>query len=156
MKILEIGDNVPKFTLLDQNGKTFNIEDHLKYQKVVIYFYPKDESAVCTAEACAFRDSFADFVEKGALVIGINDGSVESHKKFAEKNRLTFSLLSDTGNAVREAFGVKPWLFLKGRETFVIGTDGKVAFKFRAFLNGEAHSKNVLDFLSSELVAADA
>lgn len=154
MKTLEIGDNVPNFSLVDQNGMLFNIEDHLKYQKLVIYFYPKDESAVCTAEACAFRDSFTDFIERGALVIGINEGSVTSHKKFAEKNRLPFSLLSDPHNVVREYFGVKPWLFLKGRETFVTGTDGKVAFKFRAFLNGEAHSQKVLDFLSSDPVTA--
>lgn len=153
MKTLEIGDSVPHFTLLDQNGNIFDIEDYLGKQKLVIYFYPKDESAVCTAEACSFRDSFEEFSDAHAGVIGINDGSVHSHKQFAEKNRLPFDLLSDPDNSVRKAFGVKPWLFIKGRETFVIGLDGKVAFKFRAFLDGEAHSQNVLNFLSGELVS---
>ncbi|AYL94313.1 peroxiredoxin [Mucilaginibacter celer] len=154
MKTLETGDNVPEFSLLDQYGHLFNISDHLQHQKLVIYFYPKDESAVCTAEACAFRDSFTDFIESGALVVGINEGSVDSHRKFAEKNRLPFLLLSDPDNKVRAAFGVKPWLFLKGRETFVTGTDGTIAFKFRAFLNGEAHPQKVLQFLNEEPVSA--
>ena len=81
-------------------------------------------------------------------MIGINSGSVESHQDFAVKNRLPFILLSDTDNKVLKQFGIKPWLFLTGRETFVIGTDGKVAYNFRAFLNGEAHSEKVLNFLN--------
>lgn len=80
-------------------------------KKLVIYFYPKDESAVCTKEACAFRDSFADFTDAGALVVGINSGSIESHSNFAKKNRLPFTLLSDTDNKVLKQFGIKPWLF---------------------------------------------
>ena len=147
MKSLQVGDKMPAFILKDQHGNSFNTADHIGKNKLVIYFYPKDESAVCTKEACSFRDSFADLADAGAIVIGINSGSVESHQDFAKKNRLPFILLSDTDNKVLKQFGIKPWLFLTGRETFVIGTDGKIAYNFRAFLNGEAHSEKVLDFL---------
>lgn len=147
MKSLQVGDKMPAFILKDQQGNSFNTADYIGKNKLVIYFYPKDESAVCTKEACSFRDSFADLADAGAIVIGINSGSVESHQDFAVKNRLPFILLSDTDNQVLKQFGIKPWLFLTGRETFVIGTDGKVAYNFRAFLNGEAHSEKVLDFL---------
>lgn len=149
MKTLQKGDQIPSFNLKDQNGNSFNTADYIGKKKLVIYFYPKDESAVCTKEACAFRDSFADFTDAGALVVGINSGSIESHSNFAKKNRLPFTLLSDTDNKVLKQFGIKPWLFLTGRETFVIGTDGKIAFNFRAFLNGDAHAEKVLDFLHS-------
>ena len=113
----------------------------------MIYFYPKDESAVCTKEACAFRDSFTEFTNSGALVIGINSGTVASHKEFAAKNRLPFTLLSDPGNKVLKSFGIKPWLFLTGRETFLVGTDGKIQFTYRAFLSGDSHPAKVLEFL---------
>lgn len=149
MKSLQIGDQIPSISLKDQHGNDFNTADYIGKNKLVIYFYPKDESAVCTKEACAFRDSFADLADAGTIVIGINAGSVESHQAFAAKNRLPFTLLSDTDNKVLKQFGIKPWLFLTGRETFVIGTDGKIAYNFRAFLNGDAHSQKVLDFLHS-------
>ena len=147
MKNLEVGESIPAFVLQDQNNKTFDSKDYIGKNKLVIYFYPKDESAVCTKEACAFRDSFAEFTDAGAIVVGINSADVLSHSIFAEKNRLPFQLLSDPGNNVLKQFGIKPWLFLTGRETFVVGLDGKIAFKFRAFLNGDAHSEKVLSFL---------
>lgn len=149
MKTLQTGNLIPSFSLKDQSGKAFNTNDYIGKNKLVIYFYPKDESAVCTAEACAFRDSFAEFTDSGAIVVGINSGDVASHAKFAEKNRLPFQLLSDPGNKILKQFGIKPWLFLTGRETFVVDLDGKIAFKYRAFLNGDAHSKYVLDFLAA-------
>ena len=149
MKTLQIGDSIPDFSLVDQNGLQFRSSDYAGKQKLVIYFYPKDESAVCTAEACAFRDSFADFADLGAVVVGINSGSVASHLKFSVKNRLPFQLLSDPDNHVLKQFGIKPWLFLTGRETFIVGTDGKIAYKYRAFLDGNGHSAKVLDHLSA-------
>ena len=125
----------------------FNSADYIGKKKLVIYFYPKDESAVCTAEACAFRDSFADFKDAGAIVVGINSGSVQSHQVFAQKNRLPFQLLSDPDNKVLKQFGIKPWLFLTGRETFIVDLNGKITHKYRAFLDGKGHSKNILEFL---------
>lgn len=146
MKTLSAGSAVPDFTLTDHNGKSFNFNQH-RGRKLVIFFYPKDESAVCTKEVCAFRDSFSDFQELGATVIGINNGSIESHHTFAQKNRLPFTLLSDPDNKVLKSFGIKPVLFLTGRETFIVNEDGVVVFNYRAFLSGDAHPQKVLDFL---------
>jgi len=139
---------MPRFSLTDQHGNRFRSDDH-KGKKMVIYFYPKDESAVCTKEACAFRDSFTEFTDLGVLVIGINSASVESHAKFSVKNRLPFTLLSDPGNAVLKSFGIKPALFITGRETFVINDAGVIVFKFRAFFDGTGHPAQVLEFLKS-------
>ncbi|OKS86697.1 peroxiredoxin [Mucilaginibacter polytrichastri] len=147
MKTLKAGDKLPEISLQDQNGNVFNIRDYLGNKKLVVYFYPKDQSDVCTKEACAFRDSFEAFTDSGAIVVGINSGTVASHRKFAQKNNLPFLLLSDPGNKILKSFGIKPWLFLTGRETFVIGTDGKIEFSYRAFLNGDAHPEKVLEFL---------
>lgn len=147
MKTLKTGDKIPSFSLADQNGKTFDVTQFIGKKKLVIYFYPKDNSAVCTKEACSFRDSFQDFTDVGAIVVGINAASVESHAAFAQKQRLPFVLLSDPGDKVLKQFGIKPFLFLTGRETFVIDLDGKIAFSYRAFLDGESHAENVLGFL---------
>jgi thioredoxin-dependent peroxiredoxin len=147
MASLQTGDKVPSFILQDQNGNDFNIDDYIGKKKLVIYFYPKDESGVCTKEACAFRDSFTDFTDANAMVIGINSASVESHKAFADHHLLPFSILSDPGNKVLKQFGIRNVLFITGRETFLVGLDGKIAFSFRAFLDGSAHSEKVLDFL---------
>ena len=149
MKKLEIGNTIPEFTLLDQYGETFRSSEFIGKKKLVIYFYPKDESAVCTAEACAFRDSFSDFADLGAEVIGINSGSVESHAKFAQKNRLPFRLLSDPDNKLLKQFGIKPWLFLTGRETFIVDLNGTIVYKYRAFLDGSGHSGNVMEYLKN-------
>ncbi|WP_353128514.1 peroxiredoxin [Parapedobacter pyrenivorans] len=150
METFDIGDEVPRFTLKDQDGHDVDIAEYIGKKKLVIYFYPKDESPGCTKEACAFRDSFADYTDAGAMVIGVNSGSVESHKAFAEKHRLPFTLLSDPGNRVLKQFGVKNVLFLTGRETFVVGLDGKLAFKYRALMNATEHNDKVLAFLKKD------
>ncbi len=147
MKTLEIGDEVPHFVLKDQQGNDFDIKDYVGKEKLVIYFYPKDESSGCTKQACAFRDSFADYTDAGAIVVGINSGSVQSHQSFAQNHRLPFTLLSDPDDKVLRAFGVKNVLFLTGRETFVVGLDGRIAFKYRALMNADQHNDKVLEFL---------
>ena len=149
------GDEVPRFSLKDQDGKTFNLSDVLGKKKLVIFFYPKDESAVCTKEACAFRDAYEKYKDADAVVIGINNGTVESHKSFAEKNHLPFTLLSDPSNVVLNKFGVKEQDFgnnvkVSGRETFVVGLDGKIVFSFRDFMKGDEHSQRVLNYLSGK------
>lgn len=145
---LEVGDSIPTFALKDQSGKIFNVEEY-RGKKLIIYFYPKNESGVCTKEACAFRDSYKYFEDKGALVIGINSGSVESHKAFAEHHNLNFTLLSDSENKVLKSFGVKNIMFLTGRETFVVDESGKIVYRYRAFLNGNAHVDKTIEYLSS-------
>jgi peroxiredoxin Q/BCP len=147
-KKLAVGDIVPSFTLKDQDGKDFVVADYIGKKILVIYFYPKDESMVCTKEACSFRDDYVQFEKAGAMVIGINYGTVESHKAFIQNHQLPFTLLSDPGNAVYHLFGVKKKLLFTGRETFVIDKKGKIAFTFNSFTNGPDHSKKTLDFIA--------
>lgn len=134
MKKIEIGSNIPAFTLKDQNGNLFDINSVLGKKNLVIYFYPKDDSPGCTKEACYFRDQFDVFNQVDALVIGISGQSVESHKKFAEKYRLTYTLLSDEGNKVRKLFRVPTNFFgiLPGRVTYVVNKEGKVLYMFNS------------------------
>lgn len=147
METLSIGDPVPSFVLKDEDGNDFDVNDYIGKQLLVIYFYPKDDSPGCTKQACAMRDSYAEFTDANAKVIGINSGSAESHKAFRQKHNLPFTLLSDPGNKVLKAFGVKNVLFLTGRETFVVGLDGKIAYTFRGMLKDKEHAENVLAFL---------
>ena len=149
-KPLVIGNKIPEFSLKDQSGKNFNIKDYIGKKKLVIYFYPKDESSVCTKEACAFRDSYEEFKNADAMIIGINSGSVESHLAFQKNHKLPFTLLSDPGNKVLNMFGVKDVMFLTGRETFLVDKEGKVAFKFKGLLKGDEHATSVLAFLSKK------
>lgn len=148
-KHLAVGDAMPNFSLTDQNGKVFNSKEEVGKYILVIFFYPKDESMVCTKEACQFRDSFNDFTSAGAKVIGINGGTVASHKAFADHQKLPYTLLSDPDNKVLAMFGVKGKLFMTGRETFVIGKDGKVAYQYSAMLEGRAHADQALQFVKA-------
>lgn len=149
------GDKAPDFSLKDQGGNTFTLSNVVGKKKLVIFFYPKDESPVCTKEACAFRDAYEKYKDANALVIGINNGTVESHKAFAVHNRLPFTLLSDPGNVVLNKFGVKEQDFgnnvkASGRETFVIDLNGTIVYSFRDFMQGEEHSKQVLTYLKTK------
>ncbi|RWY52524.1 peroxiredoxin [Mucilaginibacter gilvus] len=148
-KHLEKGDKMPSFSLTDQNGKTFNVTNEVGKHKLVIYFYPKDESMVCTKEACAFRDMFDQFAKVGAVVIGVNGGTVASHKAFANHYKLPFVLLSDPGDKVYKLFGVKKKFFMSGRETFVVDLNGTIVYSHAAMLEGKAHADDALAALKS-------
>ncbi|NTU57071.1 MAG: peroxiredoxin, partial [Anaerolineales bacterium] len=103
-------------------------------KNLVIYFYPKDDSPGCTAQACSFRDQFEVFKDADAVIIGISGQSVESHKEFAEKHRLSFTLLSDEGDKIRKKFGVPTNLLgiLPGRVTYLVDKGGKVIYIFNS------------------------
>ncbi|MBR1561958.1 MAG: thioredoxin-dependent thiol peroxidase [Ruminococcus sp.] len=103
--MLDIGTKAPDFTLPDQNGKEHSLSEY-RGQKVVLYFYPRDNTAGCTKQACGYAELYPQFKEKGAVVIGISKDSVASHKKFEEKYGLPFTLLSDTERKVIDAYGV--------------------------------------------------
>lgn len=102
--MLKEGDKALEFSLKDQNGKMHKLSDY-KGKKVIVYFYPKDDTPGCTKEACNFRDNFSDFKKKGAIILGISADDEKSHKKFAEKYSLPFTLLSDPGHEVLEKYG---------------------------------------------------
>lgn len=93
--MLETGIKAPEFSLQDQNGNVVSLKDHIG-KKVVLYFYPKDNTPGCTKQACSFAEFYPDFMENNAVVLGVSKDSVESHKKFAEKYHLPFTILSDT------------------------------------------------------------
>jgi len=149
MNELKIGDAIPTFTLPDQNGKLFDINTVLGKKNLVIYFYPKDDSPGCTAQACSFRDQFEVFKEADAIIIGISGQSVQSHKEFAIKHRLTFTLLSDEGNKIRKQLGVPTNLFglLPGRVTYVADKTGKVIYIFNSQINATKHVDEALRIL---------
>jgi peroxiredoxin Q/BCP len=150
MKKTEIGSHVPEFSLPDQDGKLFSINSVIGKKNLVIYFYPKDDSPGCTKEACSFRDAFDVFKEADAMIIGISGQSVDSHKKFAEKYRLSFTLLSDEGDKVRKLFGVPVNFFglLPGRVTYIADKSGKVVYIFNSQTQAEKHVDEALRILN--------
>ncbi|WP_420318789.1 peroxiredoxin [Ekhidna sp.] len=146
--MLHKGDPIPDIKLQDQDGKVVSL-NHLKGTPLVIYFYPKDNTKVCTAQACGFRDNYEQFQGAGAEVIGISRDSSGSHKKVQNKRKLPFMLLSDPKKKALKAFGVPSSLFglIPGRVTFVIDKDGKIAHTFRADFNADSHIKEALKVL---------
>jgi peroxiredoxin Q/BCP len=147
---LKQGDRIPDFTLTDQNGNLFHIGSLLTKKSIVIYFYPKDETAGCTKQACAFRDNYQDFKDAGAEVIGISSDSEESHGKFANHHKLPFILLSDTGSKVRDQFGVPSDLlgFLPGRVTYIVDKQGIIKYMFNSQLRIDKHISESLRILN--------
>jgi peroxiredoxin Q/BCP len=149
MHIIEKGSNVPGFTLPDQDGKLFDISTVMGTKNLVIYFYPKDDTPGCTKEACYFRDQFEVFKEEDAIIIGISGQSVESHKAFATKYKLNYTLLSDEGNEIRKLFGVPTNLFgfIPGRVTYIVNKKGKVVYTFNSQSQATKHVDEALRIL---------
>jgi len=142
---LQIGDKIPNFTAIDSSGTNFDSSAIVGIKPVVFYFYPKDNTPGCTAQACSFRDQYEDFKDLGAEVIGISSDSVASHDKFARRYKLPFLLLSDDSNKLRRLFGVKTNLFglLPGRVTYVADKNGIIQLIFDS-MNASSHIPKVL------------
>ncbi len=150
MNEIKIGSSIPPFTLPDQNGDLFNINSVIGKKNLVVYFYPKDDSPGCTAQACSFQDQFEVFKQADAIIIGISGQSVESHKEFALKHNLTFTLLSDEGNKIRKQFVVPTNLLglLPGRVTYVADKTGKVIYIFNSQTEATKHVDEALRILT--------
>jgi len=149
---VKIGNKAPEFTLFNQGGKKVSMKD-FKEKNVVLYFYPKDNTSGCTKEACNFRDEFPKFGKLKAVILGVSPDSVESHKKFAEKYNLPFTLLSDEKKKVLEKYGVWKEKSMYGRKymgversTFIIDKNGKVQKIFRKVKVAD-HNKEVMEAL---------
>ncbi|MCI9041789.1 thioredoxin-dependent thiol peroxidase [Dubosiella newyorkensis] len=130
--MLEVGTKAPDFTLQDQDGKDVSLSDS-KGKKVILYFYPKDNTSGCTKQACAFKELYPDFMEKDAIVLGVSKDSVASHKKFQEKYQLPFELLSDPEHKVIEQYDVWKEKSMYGkkymgivRSTYLIDEEGNI------------------------------
>jgi thioredoxin-dependent peroxiredoxin len=149
MDKVTVGSHIPDFLLKDQFGNLFDIQSVKGKKNLVIYFYPKDDSPGCTKQACSFRDQFEVFKETDALVIGISSQSVESHKDFALKHRLNYTLLSDEKEEVRKSFGVPTSLFglLPGRVTYVVDKQGVVVYMFNSQLKVQQHIDQAVKIL---------
>ena len=145
---LKVGDRIPHFELLNQHGELFNSETFLGVKPLVVYFYPKDETPGCTAEACSFRDHYEEFLELGAEVIGISSDAVKSHQKFATRHKLPFVLLSDSKKKVQRLFKLPKILFglFTKRITFVIDKEGLVSY-VHSSLMPDTHIKKALQQL---------
>ena len=149
---LKVGNKAPSFKLKNQDGKTISLSD-FKSKPVVLYFYPKDDTSGCTKEACNFRDEFPKFGKMKAEIIGVSSDSVESHKKFAQKYKLPFNLLSDEKKEVLEKYGVWQEKSMYGkkymgivRSTFIINGAGKIS-KIFPKVKVDNHNQEVMEAL---------
>jgi peroxiredoxin Q/BCP len=143
---VQVGDRALDFTLPTQKtGELFHLQDLLGKSFLVLYFYPKSNTAGCTAEACSFRDSYEVFKQAGAEVIGVSSDSEETQQQFASKHKLPFILLSDKGGTLRKLYGVPTTLgILPGRVTYVIDKEGIVRHIFSDQLNATRHIDEAL------------
>ena len=148
MAQIQLGDKAPDFTLQSQSGEPVRLSDRLGERVVVLYFYPKDDTPGCTAEACAFRDNYEVFAEAGAEVIGISSDSADRHAAFAGRHNLPFTLLSDRGGHVRRSYGVPAVLgVIPGRVTYVIDRQGVVRHVFNSMTNIGQHVGDALEMV---------
>lgn len=148
--MLEAGSKAPGFRLQTSTGEYISLEDFNGKKNVVVYFYPKDFTKGCTAEACGFRDSYEEFKKLGAEVIGISSDNQKSHEAFTLEHKLPFILLSDTDGSVRKAYGVKKTLgLIPGRVSFVIDKQGIVRHVFSSQSKATAHVGEALAVLKS-------
>ncbi len=150
--MLKVGDKAPEFTLQSGTGETISLKDY-KGKKVVLYFYPKDDTSGCTAESCDFRDNIKKFEKKNTVVIGVSPNSVKSHQKFADKYELPFTLLSDETKEVLNDYCVWQEKSMYGRKymgivrtTFVIDEEGKIE-KIYEKVKVPGHVESILDDL---------
>ena len=153
--MLKAGDKAPAFSLQSDTGETVSLKD-LKGKRVVLYFYPKDDTSGCTVEACEFRDRWKDVRKTGAVVLGVSPDSIGSHQKFRTKFDLPFPLLADEGHKVAEAYGAWGEKSMYGRTyegilrtTFVIGKDGRIGRVFQK-VRPKGHAAEVLAALNEE------
>ena len=142
----KVGQQAPDFKLPDAEGTLVSLGELLRRKVVVLYFYPKDETAGCTVEACAFRDAYEDFTAAGAEVVGVSRDEAASHARFATHHRLPFTLLSDVDGVVHALYGVQSRLggLVRDRVTFVIDRSGIVRQEFSSMIDMRGHVKSAL------------
>jgi len=154
MTTLQAGDKAPEFSGIDQNGNKISLSD-FKGKKVILYFYPKDNTPGCTKEACNLRDNYKDLLSEGFVVLGVSADSEQSHQKFIEKFDLPFPLIADTDKAIIEAYGVWGEKNMYGRKymsifrtTFIINESGSIEKVFKK-VDTSNHTEQILKALSA-------
>lgn len=147
---VQVGDQAPNFTLSTTSGEQVSLSDFVGKSNIVLYFYPADNTSGCTAEACAFRDSYEAFKDAGAEVIGVSSNSTASHQQFAAKHRLPFILLSDPKGVVRKRYGATTMFgVIPGRVTYIIDKQGTVRHIFIDQLRATRHIPAALKVLET-------
>lgn len=147
---IKVGDKAPNFVLPSHSGDVVCLRDFLGSKHVVLFFYPKDNSPGCTAEACGFRDNYEEFNRIGAEVIGISSDHTESHERFSSSNGLPFKLLSDDGGIIRKLYRVPKTLgLIPGRVTYVIDKNGIIRHIFSSQYSPRKHVEEALQALKS-------
>ncbi len=145
-----VGETAPDFTLFDQRGQRVTLSDLTRERNVVLYFYPRDDTPGCTAEACSFRDQYEVLKTAGAEVVGVSSDDTQAHEAFVAKYNLPFVLLSDPQGSVRARYGVKRSLgLIEGRVTFVIDRKGVVRHVFSSQIRPKKHVEEALRILRS-------
>jgi peroxiredoxin Q/BCP len=145
MARLQVGDRAPDFSATTHDRKRLSLSDYLGKRGLVLFFYPKDGTPICTKEACAFRDSYEQFAAAGADVIGVSADSDERHGAFARQYKLPFPLISDADGSLRMAFAVQKTMGLfPGRVTYVIDREGIIRHIFSAQFASEEHVRQAL------------
>jgi peroxiredoxin Q/BCP len=139
---LAVGTDAPAFTAKDTNGNTVSLSDFTG-KKVVLYFYPKDDTPGCTKQACSFRDSYSDYQNKGMVVLGVSKDDEASHQKFTEKFNLPFPLLADVDGSIIKAYGVEGSSGYAQRVTYVIDENGKIVH-VDSSVKTESHANDIL------------
>lgn len=143
--MLAVGDTAPLFTAPLADGGTFDLAAHLGRRAIVLFFYPKDDTPVCTREACGFRDAYEAFTAAGAEVVGVSSDSAASHRAFAARHRLPFPIIADTDRSLRKLYRVKNSLgVIPGRVTYVIDKAGTIRLAFSALLVSDDHVQKAL------------
>ena len=151
MKRLQVGDVAPNFTVTTHDGQAISLADYRGKSAVVLFFYPKDGTSICTQEACAFRDSYEKFAEIGAVVIGVSSDTNESHRQFAKDHRLSYPLISDQDGTLRKLFTVpNNFGLLPGRVTYVIDSQGIIRLIFNAAFASQGHVQQALQALEKK------
>lgn len=142
---LAVGELAPPFVATTGDGTTIRLADYVGKRGLVLFFYPRDGTPVCTKQACAFRDSYSKFVDAGFEVVGVSSGSPTSHRAFAEQHRLPFPLISDSDGSLRALYGAsKAMGIIPGRVTYVIGRDGRILMVYSAMFASEEHVRRAL------------
>ena len=145
---IDVGEPAPDLSLSTHTGEQLSLADYRGKHPVVVFFYPKDGTAVCTKEVCSFRDAYDDFTEAGAVVIGISSDSEARHQSFAQKHGLPFLLVSDKDGNARRAFGVaKTMGIFPGRVTYVIDREGIVRHIFNSQFAADRHVEEALEIV---------
>jgi len=141
----EVGDHAPDFSATTDDGTKVRLADFLGKRVLVLFFYPKDGTPICTKEACAFRDSYEQFIDAGADVIGVSGDTDESHRTFARQHKLSFPLISDADGSLRKAFAVPKTMGLfPGRVTYVIDQAGIIRQIYSAQFASNEHVRQAL------------